>query len=71
MSDFIGWWKSIYRVVALWEMEHLLVIDQLIPDFQRMTSSSMRFDNKVATEAAARMRAAGEQASEDKAAEVS
>ena len=42
----------------------------LIPTFQRMTSLSMRCENKAATEAAARMPAAGEQASQDSAASV-
>ena len=51
--------------------EALVDFDQLIPTFQRMTISSMRCANKVATEAAARMRAAEEQATQDSVAGVS
>ena len=58
-------------MVALWEREALVGSEQLIPDFQCMTSSSMRCANKTTTEAAARMCSAGEQVNQYSAAGVS
>ena len=67
MSDKIDWWKSDHRRVAM-GTGALVVLFLLILLNQRMTKRIMRCANKAASEAAARMRAAGEQVDKDSSA---